>query len=131
MPGRWVINPRFLDVFRVITGNIGLKWVKIVLFVFLYWVSQFKTQCFKNVLKINSKLISFLELYKIHMVKFYLFENSHWRCSVRKGVLRNFAKFTQISIKFFRTLFLQNTSGRLLLILCFILKLYDIGKLFV
>ena len=23
------------------------------------------------------------------------FRNSHWRCSVRKGVLRNFAKFTE------------------------------------
>ena len=64
------------------------------------------------------------------MVKFHLFENSHWRCSVRKDVLGNFAKFTQISIKFFRTLFLQNTSGRLLLIFCFILKFYHIGKLF-
>ena len=34
--------------------------------------------------------------------------SSHWRCSVRKGILRNFAKFL-------RTSFLQNTSGRLIL----------------
>ena len=64
----------------------------------------------------------------------------HWRCSVRKGVLINFAKFTEKHLcqslffnrkillkkqlwhrcfpanfaKFLRTPFLQNTSGRLL-----------------
>ena len=26
---------------------------------------------------------------------FNIFRSSHWRCSVRKGVLRNFAKFTE------------------------------------
>ena len=71
--------------------------------------------------------------------------NSHWRCSVREGVLRNFAKFLEkhlcqsqtpvFFIKYaglreketltcvfssgfcgiFRKHFLQNTSGRLLL----------------
>ena len=61
--------------------------------------------------------------------------SSHQRCSVRKGVLRNFAKFTgkhlreRLSLKksvwrrcftvnftkFLRTPFSQNTSGRLLL----------------
>ena len=58
--------------------------------------------------------------------------SSHWRCSVRKGVLRNFSTFTgkhlwgvpfliklglslQLYKKFLRTPFLQDTSGRLLL----------------
>ena len=52
------------------------------------------------------------------------YRSSHQRCSVRKGVLRNFAKFTGKDLcqsHFFnkvaglRTPFLQNTSGRLLL----------------
>ena len=63
--------------------------------------------------------------------------SSHWRCSLRKGALRNFAKFTGKHLyqrpetllknrpwhryfpmnftKFLRTPFLQNTSGQLLL----------------
>ena len=55
--------------------------------------------------------------------------SSYWRCSLRKGVLRNFAKFTGKHLcsslwhrcfpanfaKFLRTPFLQNPSGRLLL----------------
>ena len=59
--------------------------------------------------------------------------NSHQRCSVRKGILTNFAKFTEKHLnlffnkvaglscfpvnftKFLRTPLLQNTSGRLLL----------------
>ena len=68
------------------------------------------------------------------------YRSSHCRCSVRKGVLRNFAKFTRKPLcqslffsatllkkrlwhrcfsanyaKFLKTPFLQNTSGRLLL----------------
>ena len=67
------------------------------------------------------------------------FRSSHQRCSMQKGVLRNFTKFTrkhlcqslffnQVTglrlwhwcfpvkfVKFLRTPFLQNTSGRLLL----------------
>ena len=52
------------------------------------------------------------------------YRSSHQRCSVKKGVLRNFAKFTGKDLcqsHFFnkvaglRTPFLQNTSGRLLL----------------
>ena len=78
-------------------------------------------------------------------------KNSHRRCSVRKGVFRNFTKFTEKHLcqslffnkvadlklatllknklwhrcfpvnfgKFLRTLFLQNTSGRLLLFILF------------
>ena len=47
------------------------------------------------------------------------FRSSHGRCSVRKGILRNFTKFTgkhlcQRPAKFLGILFLQNTSGRLL-----------------
>ena len=55
--------------------------------------------------------------------------SNHRRCSVRKGLLRNFAKFAgkhlcqslvfnkvaDLRQKFWRTLFLQNTSRRLLL----------------
>ena len=60
--------------------------------------------------------------------------NSHRRCSVKKGVLKNFAKFTgkhlcqslffnKVAglrvpvnfVKFLETPFLQNTSGQLLL----------------
>ena len=69
-----------------------------------------------------------------------IFSGSYQRCSVRKGVLRNFTKFTGKTglrpatllkkrhwhrcfpvnfVKFLGTTFLQNTSGRLLLILSF------------
>ena len=51
---------------------------------------------------------------KIIAVSLNVFEtnrSSHQRCSVKKGVLRNFAKFA----KFLRTPFSQNTSARLLL----------------
>ena len=48
--------------------------------------------------------------------------SSHQRCSVKKGVLKNFGKFTGRHLcqslffnKFLRTPFSQNTSGRLLL----------------
>ena len=49
-----------------------------------------------------------------------VFRSSHQRCSVKKVVLRNFTKFTgkhlcQVFVKFLRTPFLQNTSGRILL----------------
>ena len=78
---------------------------------------------------------------KNHRCEQPYFRSSHWRCSVTKGVLRKFAKFTgktcaRVSFlinfikkslwhrcfpvnfaKFLRTPFLQNTSGRLLLIL--------------
>ena len=90
------------------------------------------------------------ELERSHQVLFEsLFRSRHRRCSVRKGVLRNFAKFTGkhlcqshffkkvvglrpatllkrrlwhrcfpvIFANFLRTPFLQNTSGRLLLII--------------
>ena len=66
---------------------------------------------------------------------FTSYRSSHQRCSIRKGVFRNFVKFTKkttctrvsflikfmwISVnfrKFLRTPFLQNTSGRLFLFL--------------
>ena len=75
-------------------------------------------------------------------IRLLIVRSSHQRCSVRKGVLRNFAKFTGGHLcqnlflikrrplltrriwhryfpvnfaKFLRTPFLQNTSGRLLL----------------
>ena len=56
------------------------------------------------------------------------FRSNHRRCSVRKGVLRNFTKFTgkhQVfsceSCKISKNTFLQNTSGRLLLFFLIIL----------
>ena len=90
---------------------------------------------------------------------FSLFRSSHRRYSVRKGVLRNFAKFTgkhlcqslffnKVAglrsaallkkrlwrlcfpvnfVKFLRTPFLQNTSGRLLL---FALTLFILSELY-
>ena len=65
-------------------------------------------------------------------VKKYIFRGSHQRCSIETGVLRNFVKFTGKHLcqsvffnkaqawglnftKFPRTLFLQNTSRRLLI----------------
>ena len=45
----------------------------------------------------------------------FLTNINHQRCSIKKGVLRNFTKFTGKHLKFLRTPFLQNISGRLLL----------------
>ena len=72
--------------------------------------------------------------HKKSISKYIHFRSSHQRCSVRKGVLRKFTKFTgkhmcqslyfnKVAglcfpvnfVKFLRTPFLQNTSGRLLL----------------
>ena len=86
------------------------------------------------------------DIWKIHVVPSYrIFRSSHRRCSMNKGVVRNFTKFTGKHLcqslffnkvaglatllkkrlcrrcfpvnflKFLRTLILQNTSGRLLL----------------
>ena len=84
---------------------------------------------------------------KDYFLSSYDLQSSHQRCSMKKGVLRNFTKFTgkhlcqslffnKVAglrpatlltkrlwhrcfpvnlVKFLRTLFLQNTSGRLLL----------------
>ena len=41
--------------------------------------------------------------------KNYVYGNSHWRCSVRKGVLRNFAKFTGKHLC--QSLFFNNVAG--------------------
>ena len=68
-------------------------------------------------------------------MRIHLHRSSHWRCSIERGVLENFAKFTGKHLcqslfikkglwhrcfpvnfaKFLRAHFLQNTSGRLLL----------------
>ena len=84
----------------------------------------------------NSIMFSFKCVLKYALMKnliifvFPLEENcksSHRRCSARKGILRKFSKFTgkhsntgvrcfPVNFgKFLRTLFLQNTSGRVLL----------------
>ena len=43
----------------------------------------------------NIALVCILVFYTInHATMFFLFRSSHRRCSVRKGVLRNFTKFT-------------------------------------
>ena len=72
------------------------------------------------------------------------YRNSHRRCSIKKVVLKNFAKFAGKylchrlwhrcfpvnSAKFLRTAFSQNTSGRLLLVLVIILyEKNEIGKI--
>ena len=71
----------------------------------------------------------------INHLEFRLITSSHQRCSLRKDLFRNFAKFTRKHLcqslwhrcfpvnfaKYLRTLFLQNTSERVLLTLywCF------------
>ena len=86
--------------------------------------------------------ISYQEISK--KLKLITFRSSHWRCSVREGVLRNIPKFTgkhlcqslffnKVAVlrhrhryfpvnfaKFLRTLFLANTSGRLLLLIKYV-----------
>ena len=71
--------------------------------------------------------MKFIFIYNISLVCWEInFRSSLWRCSVEKVVFKNFAKFTRkhlcqnfLLIKFFgrcfRTRFVQNTSGRLLL----------------
>ena len=44
----------------------------------------------------------------MHFLEFYLFRSSHRRCSVRKRVLRNFAKFTGKGLC--QSLFFNNTA---------------------
>ena len=57
--------------------------------------------------------------FPVNFAKFLLaFKSSRQRCSMKKGVLENFAKFTGKHYwfaKFLKTTFLQNTPGRLLL----------------
>ena len=84
--------------------------------------------------------------FKIKLQLIYaISRSSHQRCPMRKGVLRNFAKFTRKHLcqnlflnkvaglnpvnfaKFLRKLFLQNTFGRLFLYL----KLLRQGEWFV
>ena len=43
---------------------------------------------------ISSNLCKTSSLHCYPLYNFPSFRNSHWRCFVRKGVLRNFAKFT-------------------------------------
>ena len=98
-------------------------------------------QFLENVSLQNSSKIDRIVKYRevifriIYITKYADFRSRHRRCSIRKGVLRNFAKFTgkhlcqslllkkrlwhmcfpENFVKFLRTSFLQNTSGRLLL----------------
>ena len=102
----------------------------------------------KQILSLQSKFSKFLQTYLLacsnvphfstKKKSVIIFKRSHRKCSVRKGILRNFAKFTGKHLcqshffkkekketlaqvfpvnfaKFLRTPFLQNTSGRLLL----------------
>ena len=90
------------------------------------WITDFVNTIYKSISQFQLKLICRFEVED---------ENSHKTCSIIKDVLRNFAKFTGKGLKhstlskksfwnrcfpvnfakFIRTLFLQNTSGRLLL----------------
>ena len=107
------------------------------------YLSKFCSSCQDGFKKINNNLIIIFKIFKIKL-EIYLVKSSHQRCSIIKGVLRNFAKFTGkhlcqslffnkvkaynfikkeilaqvfpvIFAKFLRTHILQNTSGRLLL----------------
>ena len=50
---------------------------------------------------------SSLQCYRLY--NFPSFRSSHWRCSVRKGVLRNFAKFTGKHL--WQSLFFNKVAG--------------------
>ena len=56
----------------------------------------------------------YVQCYRLH--NFLSFRSSHWRCSVRKGVLRNFTKFTgkhRRQSHFFNTVAgWENTGGK-------------------
>ena len=84
-----------------------------------------------------------LLLLRSHYQVICTFRSNHWRCSVRKGNLRNFTKFTGKRLchrpasllkkrlwhkcfpvnfaKFLKTRFLQNISGRLLLYISWVM----------
>ena len=47
-----------------------------------------------NTYPISSNLCKKISLQCYRLYNFSSFRSSHWRCSVRKGVLRNFATFT-------------------------------------
>ena len=80
----------------------------------------------------------------INHPEFRLITRSHRRCSLRKDLLRNFAKFTRKHLyqrlwrrcfpvnfaKYLKTLFLQNTSERVLLTLywCFWCSITKLSK---
>ena len=80
----------------------------------------------------------------INHLEFRLITSSHQRCSLRKDLFRNFAKFTRKHLcqslwhrcfpvnfaKYLRTLFLQNTSERVLLTLywCFWCSITKLSK---
>ena len=103
------------------------------------WINNFKSLLFWNsrtrLIHVNTSTPSLFDLTKIwntHQVSTDAsFRSNHRRYSLRKGVLRNFANFTRPATllkkrfwhrcfpvnfaKFLKLLFLQNTSGRLLL----------------
>ena len=52
------------------------------------------------------------------LYNFPSFRRSHWRCSIRKGVLRNFAKFTGIHLR--QSLSFNKVAGWGDFLVCFI-----------
>ena len=57
--------------------------------------SSFKELLRKDKTKINKNVLIECQKQKsICILKDFIDRSSHWKCSVRKGVLRNFAKFT-------------------------------------
>ena len=63
-----------------------------------YHLTLFPITCVKKI------SLRFYRLYN-----FRSFRSSHWRCSVRKGVLRNFAKFTEKGL--WQSLFYNKVTG--------------------
>ena len=59
---------------------------------------------------LNSLLLWWFQLLIIQEIRLFpTFRSSHWRCSVKKGVLRNFAKFTEKHLC--ESLFLNKVAG--------------------
>ena len=62
------------------------------------WLTLLPVTCVKK---------NYLHCYRLH--NFPSFSSSHWRCSVRKGVLRNFAEFTGKHL--WQSLFFNKVAG--------------------
>ena len=58
---------------------------------------------------ISSYFCKKISLQSYQLYNFPSFRSSHWRCSVRKGVLRNFAKFTGKHL--WQSLFFNKVAG--------------------
>ena len=69
----------------------------------------YRPSCIMITYPISSNLRKKISLQCYRLYNFLSFRNSHWRYSVRKGVIRNFAKFTGKHLR--QSLFLINVAG--------------------